>query len=197
MLSVTTNKPATKLVIKKIEQSRIALSDMALAIVLKDSGENALHQAFEVLRKTKVTIGSLQASKTVPACSNALFFRDTLVSQVSPKTGKNYTPATASNYLTDFRKALKNGGELVLNSARKTATEKAKVKPIDKTITATEIDNEAIVDIPSATPKTGAQKLYGTLNTALLIAQNDENPSYDVVRFTKQLNALIAMLPAS
>ena len=196
MLNATTNKPATRRVLATLEKGKTALEHMVQAIVLKDSGENALVQAFETFRKANITLGFLQASKTVPACKYAIHFRDTLIEQVSPKTGKKYEGTTASNYLVDFRKALENGGELVLNSARaeaikKAKAEKAKVKP--EAVEAV----EAVEAIPSATPKSGAQKLYGTLNTALLIAQNDENPTYDVVKFTKQLNALIAMLPAS
>jgi hypothetical protein len=192
--TTTATKPATKAVVASIEKGKQALTELSQAIVMRDGGNNSIKTIFEAFRKTKVAIGDLRT------CPIAKHFASIMGSQVNPENGKSYTAPTIANYLSDMRKALQNGGALVLNSAQKEAREKAKAVKLTKAKAVTiESNSEAPEPIPSApsvAERTQSQKLYASLNTALLIAQSDTAPSYDVVKMTKGLSALIALIPA-
>jgi hypothetical protein len=190
--TTTANKPASKTVVASIEKGKQALTELSQAIVLRDGADSSIKSLFEVFRKTKNGIGDLRN------CPIAQAFSLAISDQVNPLNGKKYTAPTISNYLGDMRKALKLGTPLVLNSAQKEAREKAKAVKLTKAKAVTTGDSD-IADIPSApsvAERTQSQKLYASLNTALLIAQSDDNPSYDVLKMTKGLSALIALIPA-
>ena len=191
MKSTTTNKPATKAVVASIEKGKQALTELSQAIVLRDGADSSIKSLFEVFRKTKNGIGDLRN------CPIAQAFSLAMGSQVNPENGKKYTAPTIANYLSDMRKALKLGTPLVLNSAQAESRAKAKAVKLvkDKAVTTGEAP-EPLPSVPSVTAKSQAQKLYASLNTALLIAQSDPSPPYDAVAMTKGINALIALIPA-
>jgi hypothetical protein len=189
--TTTANKPATKTVIASIEKGKQALTELSQAIVMRDGADSSIKSVFEVFRKTKNAIGDLRN------CEFAQAFSVALSDQVNPLNGKKYTAPTISNYLVDMRKALKNGGALVLNSAQKESRAKAKAVKLTKAKAVTTGEApEPIPNAPSVAERTQSQKLYASLNTALLIAQSDTAPSYDVVKMTKGISALIALIPA-
>jgi len=193
--TTTANKPATKAVIASVEKGKKALTELSQAIVLRDGASYSISALFEVFRKTKNAIGDLRT------CVFAQSFAQTMGAQVSPLNGKVYSAPTISNYLREMRKALKSGSALDLNSAQKEAREKAKASKLvkDKAKHVESDSDSDIADIPSAptvAERTQSNKLYASLNTALLIAQSDTAPSYDVVKMTKGISALIALIPA-
>ena len=191
--TTTANKPATKAVIASVEKGKKALTDLSQAIVLRDGADTSIKSLFEVFRKTKNGIGDLRN------CPIAQAFSLAMGSQVNPENGKKYTAPTIANYLSDMRKALKSGSALVLNSAQAESRAKAKASKLvkDKAKQAPDSmpSNPSNPSNPSVAERTQSQKLYASLNTALLIAQSDTAPSYDVVKMTKGINALIAMIP--
>jgi len=193
--TTTANKPASKTVVASIEKGKQALTELSQAIVLRDGATTSITALFESFRKTKVAIGDLRN------CPIAKHFAGIMGAQTNPLNGKAYTAPTISNYLGDMRKALKLGTPLVLNSAQ--AESRAKAKAVKLTKAPEPLPCAPSVpsvpsapSVPTVAERTQSQKLYASLNTALLIAQSDPSPSYDVVKLTKGISALIALIPA-
>lgn len=195
--TTTANKPASKTVVASIEKGKQALTELSQAIVMRDGADTSIKTLFESFRKTKVAIGDLRN------CPIAKHFAGIMGAQTNPLNGKAYTAPTIANYLSDMRKALKSGSALVLNSAQAESRAKAKaIKLVKDKAKQSPVESDSdsdIADIPNAptvAERTQSQKLYAALNTALLIAQSDKAPSYDVVKMTKGISALIALIPA-
>jgi len=172
----TTKVSAT--VNKSVEMAYKAIDSLVQGIAQSDSGIVQVRAAFVALRKTKVTIGNLKT------CGIAQRFRDGLCALNNPITGKPYSEQTASNYLSAFRSAIKNGTDLQLNKSRSESKGKASGQsktPAKKT----------------KETKTAKDKILIALETILLIAQGDESPSYDAVSLVQDVKEMIAQLDAS
>lgn len=158
---MTKQTQTTTKVTKAVQTVYVALEEMVQGIQLIGQGENITHDAFEKIRKAKVTIGSLKSK-----CAVALKFRDILCATVNPKTGQLYPQQTASNYLTAMRKALKDGTPLVLNTHRKAPAEgqastpasKDKAKLTEESETMADTDIMATDDAKPAAVKPAAFK---------------------------------------
>lgn len=98
---------------KAIENGHAALAKIAQGIVASQTSALIIKQAFEDFRKTKLVFGTIKQN-----CANALFFRDTMRSLISPKTGQPYSEGVIANYMSAIRAALKSGKPLELNTSR-------------------------------------------------------------------------------
>jgi len=189
-MTATTKSPATpkspakpKPVIKSVTVFHSALEQFGSQLAIYLSSGEAIHGCIDIMRKTKVQLGSIKSK-----CQFAIAVQELLKNLVyTNQAGKQCKLASGSiaNYLSSIRQCLKDHNRVFSKNPARDAKAKAKVK--------TESTGTAPESIPSV-DKTSAEKIAVQINNALVICQNDDTPDYDVVTVSKLLAQILVLI---